>query len=347
MGGIARLMSHAWLAAVAVVLVASCSPGQATPDSSPSRPPQLAGRITFVDLPDAKSSFRIYVMSLGTGQRLPVTTPAGVDDDHPRFSPDGTKILFDRAGKIMVVGADGTDLRVITHDCSGVCLGDAAPAWSPGGSRLAFERARFPVQVGPPRSIGIWVADLDGSNPKQITQLTPDSGWEDHYPSFSPDGQQLVFMRDGNHSANQDQASILTIGVDGKNERPVYRLPDVRPGGGGKPRWSPDGTRILCSDACYFESCRPGPPFVPQVFSIRPDGIHLQQLTSATTASAVRAWSPDGKWIVLGRKLAKTLPECNGLGTELYAMRPDGTGIKLIAPSIADGCQPYNPDWGV
>jgi Tol biopolymer transport system component len=277
---IAQARPHAWVAAATMLVLASCSSGpNATQASTPSPTrPLLAGRIVFVDRPVTPGPQSVYSIAADGNQRELVDTPSqGLgEDDHPRFSPDGTKILFDRGelGRIVVVQADGTGLRTVTLGCTGSCLGDEEPAWSPDGNQMAFERALGPLQNGTPRDIGIWIADANGANPHQVTQLAPDSGWEDHYPSFSPAGTELLFMRDGNHHDNLDQASIWRIGVDGTNPRLVHRLPADRPGGGGKPRWSPDGSRILFSDACYFDSCPYPPPFVPQVFTIRPSTAH-------------------------------------------------------------------------
>jgi Tol biopolymer transport system component len=275
---------------------------------------------------------------------VPPPLAAGNDggDHHPKLSPNGTKILYDRAYlRIMIVAVDGTGLRELALGCNGECLDEEHPAWSPDATQIAFERAVGPIDSGIPRYIGIWVAAADGSGPRQLTQFDSDSGWEDHSPSFSPDGRQLLFMRDGNHPDNLDLASIWTIGVNGKDLHLVYRLPVYRHGGGGNARWSPDGSRILFSDASLFEP--PAYPFVPEIFTVRPDGTDLQQLTQGSFP----AWSPDGEWIVFLRPVYPESAECPGARNELYVMKADGTQIRRISQSTAAECLPNNPDWGV
>jgi TolB protein len=326
--------------------VASCGVG---PSASTATAPDLAGRIVFVDRPVTPGPLSVYTIAPNGSQRKLLTTPAsGIDDRHPRLSPDGTRILFDRGGdQIMLVQADGSGLRTITKDCIGSCLGDEAPAWSPDGTQIAFERAVGPLDNGTPRDIGIWTASADGSHPHQLTQLKPGSGWQDSFPSFSPDGRRLVFLRDGDQAENLDQSSIWTVAVDGTGARLVYRLPDDRPGGGGKPRWSPDGSLILFSDFCAFDSCRPAPPFVAQAYTVRTDGTDLHQVTTGSADSVHPAWSPDGKSIVFARSVDSALAACVVGRAELYVMKADGTDLRRVTASTASGCKPKYPDWGV
>lgn len=60
-------------------------------------------------------------------------------DSHPRWSPDGQRILFssDRDGDadIWTIGVDGTGLRKLTS-MPGV---EARGSWSPDGSRVVFQ----------------------------------------------------------------------------------------------------------------------------------------------------------------------------------------------------------------
>jgi Tol biopolymer transport system component len=254
--------------------------------------------------------------------------------------------------RIEVINADGTGLRVINPPCAGSCAtqcalaslpcpGDDFPAWSPDGTRIAFERAYGSNLQH--LTVAIWVANVDGTYPRQLTEPLPEE--EDHSPSFSPNGRELVFMRDVHLSTTLDRASLWAIGVDGKGLHLVYQFPLDRPGGGFNARWSPDGSQIVFSDDCGFDSCRAVPAFVPQIFSIRPDGTDLQQLTHGPEGAYLPAWSPDGHWIVFVRSVAGSVPGC--LATpprDLYVMQADGTGIRQVT---TDACFPSTSDWGV
>jgi len=339
--------SRTALTVAVTVLIAGCGSGSGATAGNVTSP-VLTGRIVYIDRSTTPGLPHIYTIAPDGSQRKMVTVPPPFaegengGDHHPKLSPDGTKILFDHAyHRIMIVNFDGTGLRELALGCTRQCLDDEHPAWSPDSTRIAFERDVGPFDNGVPRYYGIWIAAADGSGARQLTQFDADSGWEDHSPSFSPDGRQLVFMRDGNHLDNLDLASIWTIGVDGKDQRLVYRLPANRHGGGGNARWSRDGSRILFSDVSLFEP--PAYPFVPEIFTVRPDGTDLQQLTEGYFP----AWSPDGSWIVFLRPVYPESADCIGARNELYVMKADGAQIRRISQSTADECHPDNPDWGV
>src|SRR5687767_3365859 len=62
---------------------------------------------------------------------------------------------------------------------------DLDPAWSPNGQKVVFARKHA---HGTP---DLWVANVDGSDPQQIT----DGAGADRQPSWSPDGEWIAFVR--------------------------------------------------------------------------------------------------------------------------------------------------------
>src|SRR5205823_3586835 len=54
---------------------------------------------------------------------------------NPTWSPDGRRIAFDDGDRIMMVDADGSNLRPLTRRRDGF---DSDPAWSPDGRVIAF-----------------------------------------------------------------------------------------------------------------------------------------------------------------------------------------------------------------
>jgi Tol biopolymer transport system component len=92
----------------------------------------------------------------------------GNDNRHPKFSPDGTKIVFQSQPNanipyICIMDSNGRNIR---------CLIDGYyPSWSPDGNKIVFIRSPFPYGVA--WGLGtIWMINKDGSNLKQITQYT-------------------------------------------------------------------------------------------------------------------------------------------------------------------------------
>jgi hypothetical protein len=91
-------------------------------------------------------SRHVWLVSLAAGDSTPVQLTTGaVVDQGPRFSPDGTQIVFasnrgSRPGLWVVSPAgEGTFLRAIAYDDSL----PASPAWSPDGSKIVVSSTRL------------------------------------------------------------------------------------------------------------------------------------------------------------------------------------------------------------
>jgi hypothetical protein len=143
-------------------------------------------------------------------------------DFSPAWSPDGSKIAFDRnqgdqfAGDIYVINADRSGLKRLTADGSD----DSDPAWSPNGSKIAFGR-----------NGAIYV--MNASDGSGLIALT--TGGYDFHPTWSPDGSRIAFA-----SSRLGTNAIYVMAADGTSIRQITSdsLPDYHPW------WSPDGQRI-------------------------------------------------------------------------------------------------------
>jgi Tol biopolymer transport system component len=92
------------------------------------------------------------------------------DGNHPAWSPDGTKIAFDRGGaenssQIVVMNADGSNPVTLTEDWARAMH----PAWSPDGTLIAFVSNREGESE-------IFIMNTDGSNKVNVSNLL--SGYE-------------------------------------------------------------------------------------------------------------------------------------------------------------------------
>ncbi len=79
----------------------------------------------------------VYVMDADGGNQTQLTTSLAYDDQ-PRWSPDGSKIVFisgrDGNFEIYSMNANGTGQTRLTNNF----VSDGFPAWSPDGTRIAF-----------------------------------------------------------------------------------------------------------------------------------------------------------------------------------------------------------------
>jgi dipeptidyl aminopeptidase/acylaminoacyl peptidase len=67
----------------------------------------------------------------------------------------------------------------------------AGPAISPDGKQIVFTRS-WVDKVKDERASNLWVVDVDGSRPRELTSGT----WRDSQAVWSPDGKRIAFMSD-------------------------------------------------------------------------------------------------------------------------------------------------------
>ena len=124
-------------------------------------------------------------------------TNGRADEFNPSWSPDGTKIAFDRVidgnSDIWVMNADGSDQTNLTNDAETEDT-ELKPSWSPDG-RIAFVR-RSSVKPDVWNS-DVWTMNADGSGQIRLTMNLA----EDTSPAWSPEGQYILFVsnRDGQY----------------------------------------------------------------------------------------------------------------------------------------------------
>jgi Tol biopolymer transport system component len=143
-----------------------------------------------------------------------------------------------------------------------------APSSSPDGQRIAFESSRSGWSE-------IWIADRDGSHPRQLTNL---KGSVASFPRWSPDGRTIVF-----HSRQKIYATLYTIDVGTSLVRELKydAVNDIAPS------WSHDRKWI------YFASQRTQDL---QIWKVPAEGGRAIQMTSK--GGNVPIESPDGGFVV-------------------------------------------------
>ena len=112
-------------------------------------------------------------------------------DLQPRFSPDGSRLVFWRltnhpvgtasGDELWIVNADGTDL----HRLTAALAVSMFAQWSPDGSHLLFSGTQT---VG--TDVGLWTIDADGTG---LTPIVTGTGGRDENADWSPDGSRIVY----------------------------------------------------------------------------------------------------------------------------------------------------------
>jgi TolB protein len=313
----ARTATFAAVLVVAVLAGADATTGQATP-------PGANGQIVFRQALGSPARLAIVNADGKTFRQLPRTRQ--VDDGDPDWSPNGSKIAFQRCP------LQGGHCSILTMSPSGtgvVRLGPAnddraQPAWSPNGKSIAYARHWGTVRENQIQFAEIYVMSATGVGGRRVTSVTvskPFSADVDS-PMWSPDGKQLAF--DVWNSASGEPANgqaVFIVNADGSGLRQL--TPWSLTAGGG-PDWSPDGKLIL------FRA--PASRDRGNLYTIKPDGSGLKQLTHYPASKVVvsGSFSPDGKWITYAKS------------ANVFVARADGSGAR----QITRGVSAWAPDWG-
>lgn len=134
--------------------------------------------------------------------------------------------------------------------------------------------------------------------------LTDDPILYPSFPTWSPDGQRLVFTTVG-------KGSLRIAMMDGHGHELIWLATTF--GAEWNPTWSPDGAWLLFLG-------RQGD--FSDLYKIRPNGRDLQRLTHDLLVESEPIWSPDGAW------LAYVVTD-NG-DHSLWIMHPDGSESEMI-----------------
>ncbi len=165
--------------------------------------------VAFTSQRDGKS--RIWVKQLPGAGEAPLTTGPG--DSAPRFSPDGSGLLFMRQEggeswicRTALVGGETKKLvRGVWAD------------WSPDGMQIAFlDRATDPGAQG----TRVGISDPDGSRPRIVRTVAAElTGIR-----WSPDGKWLAAVT-REFGLTSEAEKIVLISADGQQQRTIQPIP--------------------------------------------------------------------------------------------------------------------------
>jgi Tol biopolymer transport system component len=309
-------------------------------------------RLAFVST--RAGNFHIYTMD-GLGGDLKQLTTTGDVNFSPAWSPNGTRIAFERHSnaphreEVWIMNADGTG-QINLSNTNTDSIGDADPQWSPDGSKIVFHRYFFPSNQSE-----IYVMKADGSGKQNLSN---DPVGDDFWPSWSPDGTRIVFWKgnlpyvvqadgsgpptaaatvtgfensrivwspSGTRIAFSSEGDILTAAVGGSDIDTLTQTPDIDV----EPHWSPDGSQVF-----YRVANLPGGD---QIRAVNADGSNDHLVVVMGTYGASFDLSSDGK------RLAYVQGQSTSWGTwEIFKINPDGTGNTNLTNATG---KDFMPAW--
>lgn len=218
------------------------------------------------------------------------------------WSPDGKRVIFSRVGENpytpFVANADGTDVRPL-----GFPIGPMD--WSPDGTKIVYNTS-FPTETS---SSEIVIYSFETG---ERTNISNNPAF-DANPSFSPDGQQVIFNsdRDGN-------AEIYLMNVDGTGVRRLTNDPAKE----AFQAFSPDGTQIV------FNSNRDNEKVGIFMLNVN-DSSPPVKLSDTRFNAEIRpgCWSRDGTRIVY-------MSDADGEKYNTYAM-----AVEPVKPNVVLGSE--------
>lgn len=164
----------------------------------------------------------------------------------------------------------------------------------------------------------IHVINADGTGEKALTN----DGYQHFYPSWSPDGTEILFQRTKEEPTGRFRSADYTPGpygalgqgifimnADGSDLRRIIDRPVLAP------TWSPDGTRVAF-------------PSDGGVSVVNSDGSGKASLAVDSPGVREFAWSRDGTQIAFVREQDSV--------EDIYVVNSDGTGLHALTKAPRD-----------
>ena len=237
---------------------------------------------------------------------------SGPDTDlAPRFSLDGTHIVFERKstptgpGQLYVVGSDGNELVLVTPEA---LVNVESYAFSPNGRQVL-------ISAG----LALHIANADGSGMRTLAI----EGLLASEPDYSaPDGAEIAFV---GGTTRATATGLYAVQPDGDGLRTIVEPTNLDV---IAPRWSPDGSRIAYS--AYAVDYETGGSLL-RAYVVGADGQsnRLLRALPANDLENATDWSNDGTRLLIEGCYADPADDSAECVTAYSVVPVDGNGSAV------------------
>jgi Tol biopolymer transport system component len=281
--------------AVAVAALAGLDAIRASEPRPADPGPRPGPRIDWASVP-TMSVDQDSIVDIRTGRVDPL--PAGLRSFHKlggyAVAPTSEAVLFEGSiesqpttGMLYVAALDGSDLRRV-HTAPWGATTLTKGAWSPDGTKIAA-LAGDGVRPNASRSAEVDLVLIDAAT-GQTRVLARGGRGDFEQPTFSPDGDRILFSRFANRPFRWD---LYQVPVDGGNISLVRQ-------GGGYATFSPDGRTMVFRRFLTISPGRNSFTSGPELWLANADGSEPHRLEDGTFSDNP-TWSPDGSRLAYSR----------------------------------------------
>lgn len=265
------------------------------------------------------------VETMRTDGAMAVQIMTGGSHQNPAWSPSGDLLLFTRfktgynqePADLLVVSVDTGNLATLVSDGSGN-VNVPGSSWNAATGQIAFTSSRDPFDDE------VYIIEENGG-PGDEVLVTNRETLVIFEPTFSPDGQWLVFET---HVLDEEDFGVIEkYKVDGGSAYITLSNPndDCK-----EPNWSPTGEAIVYQ---RFANGR------WDIWLMDTDGQNRRQVTSGAGNKTDASFSPDGQWIVYSSEEA-SLDYANIFVVPVSG----GDSVRVTNYDGYDGAPSWSPD---
>lgn len=260
------------------------------------------GRTKIAFKSEKGGSSEIYIADFD-GHNVEAATADGSISAAPTWAP-GRRVLYYTSYKLsnpdIYFQTLASGERHIVARYSGV---NTSAAVSPDGRHVAMILSRS----GSPN---VWVADADGSNPRQVTKIPEGAS----SPCWSPDGKTICFS-----SSSSGRSALYAVSAAGGA---VKKLVTTGILNGTEPDWSPDGRTMVFTRQLGGESF--------EICIVPASGGNADAIAPGEDPS----WAPNSRTVVFARRTD---------GKRILSMLDVPTKRVKELPAISGSCS--QPSW--